>query len=349
MKHWLLILLCLLSGSTIAQPTNILFVGNSYTQMNNLYKVYQNLANSKGKNVFADTLAVGGSSFKGHVLRENTYKKFKARSWDYVILQGFSRELSVDSSIISTETIPYAQQLIDSIKKYNPCVSIYYYMTWGYAQGFKDSITLDSYEMMQERIQKGYLQLSDATGKFPIAPVGMVWKQVRQKYPELNLYAPDESHPSPYGSYLAACTFYSSLYKESPINGEFPVQIEATIAENIQKSAAEYVLTYYPKYNLDTIQLSSEVVGTKIDFSIREEWLGITLYNSSPIADQYFWDFGNGKTSNQRNPKHYYASPGKYFVTLHLRKGCNWYALKKMVSVSNKVKHANRSKTSGKN
>ena len=87
MKHWLLILLCLLSGSTIAQPTNILFVGNSYTQMNNLYKVYQNLANSKGKNVFADTLAVGGSSFKGHVLRENTYKKFKARSWDYVILQ----------------------------------------------------------------------------------------------------------------------------------------------------------------------------------------------------------------------------------------------------------------------
>ena len=84
-------------------------------------------------------------------------------------------------------------------------------MTWGYAQGVKDSITLDSYEMMQERIQKGYLQLSDATGKFPIAPVGMVWKQVRQKYPELNLYAPDESHPSPYGIYLAGCTFYASL------------------------------------------------------------------------------------------------------------------------------------------
>lgn len=74
MKHWFLILLCFLCGSTIAQPTNILFVGNSYTQMNNLYKVYQNLANSKGKNVFADTLAVGGSSLKGHVLRENTYK-----------------------------------------------------------------------------------------------------------------------------------------------------------------------------------------------------------------------------------------------------------------------------------
>ena len=125
------------------------------------------------------------------------------------------------------------------------------------------------------------------------------------------------------------------------------MQIEATIAENIQKSAAEYVLTYYPKYHLDTIQLSSEA-SLKIDFSIREEWLGITLYNSSPVADQYFWDFGNGKTSNQRNPKHYYAAPGNYSVTLHVRKGCNWFALKKTVSVSNKVKHANRSKTSGK-
>ena len=163
----------------------------------------------------------------------------------------------------------------------------------------------------------------------------------------MNLYAPDESHPSPYGSYLAACTFYASLYKESPINGDFPVQIEGAIAENIQKSAAEYVLTYYPKYHLDTIQLASEAI-LKIDFSIREEWLGITLYNSSPVADQYFWDFGNGKTSNQRNPKHYYAAPGNYSVTLHVRKGCNWFALKKTVSVSNKVKHANRSKTSGK-
>ena len=348
MKQLLLILLCFLYSSASTQPANILFVGNSYTQMNNLCKVYQNLANSKGKNIFADILAVGGSSFKGHVLRDNTYNKFKERSWDYVILQGFSRELSEDSSIIVTETIPYAQQLIDSIKKYNPCVNIYFYLTWGYAQGFKDFSSTDSYEMMQERIQKGYLQLSDATGNFPIAPVGMVWKQVRQKYPELNLYAPDESHPSPYGSYLAACAFYASLYKESPINGDFPVQIEGAIAENIQKSAAEYVLTYYPKYNLDTIQISSEE-GTKIDFSIREEWLGITIYNSSPVADQYFWDFGNGKTSNQRNPKHYYAAPGKYSVTLHVRKGCNWYTLKKTVSVSNKVKHANRSNKSVKN
>ena len=52
MKQWLLILLCFLYSSASAQPANILFVGNIYTQINNLCKVYQNLANYKGKNIF---------------------------------------------------------------------------------------------------------------------------------------------------------------------------------------------------------------------------------------------------------------------------------------------------------
>lgn len=341
MKRWIIFLFCSFFGVATAQPTNVLFVGNSYTHMNNLCKIYQNLANSKGKNVFADTLAVSGSSLQGHSLRENTYKKMKARNWDYVFIQGYSRELSRDSATIAAQTIPYAQQLVDSIKKYNPCIQIYYYMTWGYADGFKDSIPDDSYELMQERIQKGYLQLSDATGKFPVAPVGMVWKQVREKYPELNLYAPDNAHPSPYGSYIAACTFYSAVYKESPIEGAYPKKVEDTFAENIQKTAAEYVLTYYPKYNLDTIQIAAGE-DLKLDFILREKWLSVSISNRSPAADNYLWEFGDGKTSTKRNPKHYYSKAGKYNVTLFIKKGCHWYKLKKSIKVSDKIKYANR-------
>jgi sulfate adenylyltransferase small subunit len=105
--------------SSAAQQTNVLFIGNSYTHMNKLCKIFENLANSKGKYVFGDTLAVSGSTLQGHTLRSNTYKKIKARNWDYVFIQGFSRELNMDSATIATQTIPYAQQLIDSIKKYN--------------------------------------------------------------------------------------------------------------------------------------------------------------------------------------------------------------------------------------
>ncbi len=348
MKLWNIFLFCSFFSVANAQPSNVLFIGNSYTHMNYLFKIYQNLASSKGKKVIVDTLAVSGSSLKGHALRENTYKKMKASNWDYVFIQGYSRELAKDSATIVAQTIPYAQQLIDSLKKYNPCINIFYYMTWGYAEGFKDSIPDDSYELMQERIRKGYLQLSEATGKLPVAPVGMVWKHVREKYPELNLYTSDNSHPSPYGSYIAACTFYTAIYKESPVDGAFPKQIDATIAKNIQKATAGYVLSYYRNYNLDR-DIDDDKEFVKSNFNVKEKWLSISISNYYSTAEQYFWEFGDGNTSNKKNPKHYYSKPGIYSIILHTRKGCNWFKMKKTITVSDKIKHASQTKKSQKN
>jgi hypothetical protein len=343
MKTFIHLSLAFWSSVLLAQPSNVLFVGNSYTHMNNLCKMYERLANSKGKNVFADTLAVSGSTLQGHTLRENTYKKMKARSWDYVFLQGYSRELSRDSALIAKNTIPFAKQLIDSIKKYNPCVRIYYYMTWGYADGFKDSIPNDTYPLMQERILKGYLQLSQATGNYPIAPIGMVWKQVRENYPELNLYAPDNSHPNPYGSYLAACTFFTAVYKESPLGGIYPKKIEPPFTEHIQKTTEDYVLKNITTYNLDTIQVP-EFENFPLDFSIREKWLCISVYNRSEKGEQLRWDFGDGTTSTKRHPKHYYSKAGKYTVTLYIKQNCHWHTRSQTVNVSDKVKYANHIK-----
>ncbi|MGB2110891.1 MAG: PKD domain-containing protein [Patescibacteria group bacterium] len=33
-------------------------------------------------------------------------------------------------------------------------------------------------------------------------------------------------------------------------------------------------------------------------------------------ADNYYWDFGDGNTSNEKNPNHSYSQPGIYDVTL---------------------------------
>lgn len=337
----LLIVFILMSMFSYAQPSNVLFVGNSYTHMNNLYRIYANLANSKGKMVFTDTLAVSGSSIREHALRANTYKKIKSKNWDFVFIQGYSRELSYDSARIATETIPYAQLMIDSIKKYNPCAQIYYYMTWGYADGFSDSIPNDNYFLMQERIQRGYIQLSQATGGYPIAPVGMVWQEVRKRYPDINLYEADKAHPTIYGSFLAACTFYAAVYNKTPLDGSYPKKIEPIHALNIQQTAADYVIKNCSFYNLDTLQLPPCANMPKVDFSIKEKWLSITLTNKSSGGSQYFWDFGDGKTSTLKNPKHYYAKSGKYTVTLYVKSNCNWFKTTKFVKVSNKEKEAN--------
>lgn len=337
----LVIIFSFLSTIAFAQPTNVLFIGNSYTHMNNLCKIFQNIANSKGKIVFADTLAVSGSNLKGHTLRENTYKKIQAKSWDYVFIQGYSRELSYDSTRIVTETIPYAKQLVDSIKRHNPCVNIYYYMTWGYADGFKDSVPGDNYHLMQERIEKGYMLLSEETGGLPVAPVGMVWKTIHDTYPEINLYAPDRAHPSIYGSYIAACTFYSAIYKESSEGCAMPKKVDLLYARFIQSVSTDYVLEHYTKYNLDTVQVPKNSKPPKLDFQIKEKWLSITISNKSSGGAKYYWDFGDGACSTKKNPKHYYKKTGKYTVTLYVKSKCDWYKMKKVIRVSSTEMYGN--------
>lgn len=43
---------------------------------------------------------------------------------------------------------------------------------------------------------------------------------------------------------------------------------------------------------------------------------GITFVNESIDAVSYYWDFGDGNSSNDPNPTHVYNNPGTYEVTL---------------------------------
>lgn len=321
---------------TIGQTENVLFIGNSFTYMNEMCKMYQNLANSKGKNVFADTLAVGGSTLKGHVERANTYNKIKARDWDYVFIQAMSKELFFDSLTIEEETVPYAKKLIESIKVNNPCAKIYFYMTWGYQNGISDSTYHVDYLEMSDKIAKGYLQLSQSTGSFPIAPVGMVWKEVRKAYPNLNLYESDLLHPNSIGSFVAATTFYSSIYNQSAHGGATPKLVDPIVADNISSIAWQYVQKNRSRYNLDTIQIKTNDEKPKVDFTMTTKWLCVTLNNQFVNATDVRWDFGDGKSSGKSNLKYYYAKPGKYVITLWVKYDCKWYSVKKSVTVQNK-------------
>ena len=54
-----------------------------------------------------------------------------------------------------------------------------------------------------------------------VAPVGSAWKQMRDSFPSVDLYVPDESHPSASGTYLAACVFYASIFHKNPMQTTF--------------------------------------------------------------------------------------------------------------------------------
>ncbi|HEY8399649.1 MAG TPA: DUF4886 domain-containing protein, partial [Cytophagaceae bacterium] len=285
------------------------------------------------------------STLKAHSERPSTYKKMKARQWDYVFIQGFSREFAEDSATIRTQSIPYAKLLIDSVLKTSPCAQIYFYMTWGYENGYPEQEENNTYAKMQERIYNGYMYISDSLG-YPIAPTGMVWKNIRENHPEIDLYFTDRYHPNILGSYTAACTAFTAIYKESPVGGAAPKKVDSLYRQVIQQAAAKVVLNNLEAYKLNRPKTTPEIKETPIlDFKMEENWLAVQFQNMNNNLGEYFWNFGDGTTSSAKNPKHYYKNPGTYTVTLHLKHNCNHFSLKKKITVSKKVKKANSQKS----
>ncbi len=68
---------------------------------------------------------------------------------------------------------------------------------------------------------------------------------------------------------------------------------------------------------------SEVIVGDRVRFSSLTE----------PYADIYFWDFGDGSTSTNRNPEYIYTRPGAYEVTLFVDNGTCSDELTKSISV----------------
>ena len=49
----------------------------------------------------------------------------------------------------------------------------------------------------------------------PIAPVGTAFRLFQERYPNISLFTSDNKHPSPVGTYLAACIFYRMITKKN--------------------------------------------------------------------------------------------------------------------------------------
>ncbi|MDR0941532.1 MAG: hypothetical protein LBM68_04825, partial [Bacteroidales bacterium] len=172
-----------------------------------------NLAQAQGNNVVTQEYLVAGERFVGHAHSDSVNKLIRQANYDYVVLQGFSRELTHSDDSIAQASLPYIEQLIDSIRHYNPTAIPMFYMTWGYKNGTKQITPFDNFDDMNTIIQQRYENLAQHYGCW-VAPVGVAWAEVVHTHPEINLYTSDNYHPSLAGSYLAACTMYSMLFNK---------------------------------------------------------------------------------------------------------------------------------------
>jgi PKD repeat protein len=323
-----LLFVILVQVSWTQDSISVLFIGNSYLSVNNLPAMVGDLSNSLGDHMLIDSKMNGGYTFQSHSNDAVTYTKIHAKPWDYVVLQGQSQEPSFPYSQVNTQTLPYAMKLADSVYASNSCSQVNYYMTWGREVGDPQWDSINTFNKMNDRLRNAYLRIADSTDA-SVSPVGVAWKYVRDNYPNINLYAGDGSHPSLEGSYLAACTFYSSLFQKSSVGASYTAGLDPQTCTILQQAASSIVLDSIPTWELihhDSLLQATFIAG------INQYEVLFSATTNAP--SNLVWDFGDGSPVGfGLNPSHTYA-PGTYTVTLYASGTCGIDTVQQQVTVN---------------
>jgi hypothetical protein len=314
----LLFLLALLPAALSAQTKNVLFLGNSYTYVNDLPGTIREIAETFGDSLNYNSNCPGGYTLEGHSTNTTSLSLIASQPWDYVVLQEQSQRPSFSPAQVAAEVYPYADSLHRKIKENDSCTTVLFYMTWGRKNGDASNCPfyppVCTYQGMQARLRESYLQMGEWFGE--VAPVGATWKMVRDSNPDIELYNPDESHPSLEGTYLAGCVFYASIWHKSPVGAWIPAGLDSAKAEVLQMRAAHVVLDSLPTWFIDTHAVASAFTAADLGGGV------VSFTNASTHATSYWWDFGDGGTSGASNPSHTYTTSGTYPVTLISYRGC---------------------------
>jgi hypothetical protein len=209
---WLVLLTCylLLVPSIIYGQTNkpqakintVLFVGNSYTYVNQLPFIVSAMAKAKDKNLTCRMSVAGGATLKDHLdgkRKLKTIEIIKTKKYHAVILQDQSLRPIRNPDL----TIRDIGRLCEPIRKSG--ATPYLFLTW----------SRETLLQTQKLLTQTYVKAA-REHEAKIIPVGIAWQNARKQKPGIPLYDDDGSHPSQLGTYLSACVFFTALTGKSP-------------------------------------------------------------------------------------------------------------------------------------
>jgi hypothetical protein len=223
--------------SVFGPVLHVLFIGNSYTEVNDLPSLFTQLADSGGHPVVAGNLTPGGSTLLQHSQDHVTLDRIKSQKWDEVILQDHSFMPALTKER-ERELNPGVRVLAAAIRENGSQLMLY--LTWGRQKGLPEQGFPD-YDSMQAQLTEGYMEIAREQ-KIPVAPVGEAWKAALGHDKNADLWGPDGSHPSLEGSYLAACVFYAAIFGQTPEGLRYYAGLPPGDAWAMQVAATETVL-----------------------------------------------------------------------------------------------------------
>lgn len=172
----------------------ILFIGNSHTFYNDMPYIFKQICQENNIAIDVTMLARGYKGLDYHYREPETRFNILYGNYDYIILQhlqsGFDKDVLYNSAKKIKE--------IASISNKN---KIFLYMTW----------TLKSEREKQTELSNGYFEAGRKLN-VPVIPVGLVWWNFFDRFPEKNLYYKDDKHASVLGSTLTAYTIFYSIF-----------------------------------------------------------------------------------------------------------------------------------------
>ena len=292
---------------------SVLFLGNSYTYVNNLPQITADIATSMNDTLLFDSNTPGGYTLQGHSTNATSLSKIMVGNWNYVVLQEQSQLPSFDIVQVETDVFPYAHTLDSLINEYNNCAQTLFYMTWGRKNGDASNCSswppVCTYNGMDSLLHLRYQMMADSNNA-EVSPVGAVWNYIRQNFPSIDLYQADESHPSAAGSYAAACSFYTSMFRKNPLLISYDYTLSPIDAMHIRTAVKAVLFDSLMNWNIGKYDPLA-------NFSSSASPGNIVAFNNLSInASNYEWDFGDGNSSSITNPVHTYSSSGNYTVTL---------------------------------
>ncbi len=323
----LLILLWIaFSGHLHSQPLGVkaLFLGNSYTYVNNLPALISALAASAGDTLYYDGNTPGGYTLGwqpvAHATDPVSLAKIRQGTWDFIVIQEQSQIPAIEA-LRDSCMLPAAFILRDSARENDACSQILFYLTWGRRFGGTQCFSpnycspgFTDFDQMQDSITRAYKILADSADGW-IAPVGEAWRLTLNNS-SIVLHDQDYSHPNLNGSYLAACVFYSSMFHKPSTGLDFHAGLFPDTAMILQLAADSIVFGYSTYWNLWSGRPEA-LFNTHVS--------GDTLLtqNTSKNSSSWLWDFGDGQTSADFEPVHLYQAAGTYLISLTACDSCH--------------------------
>ncbi len=181
--------------------TKVLFIGNSHTYMNDMPYLFKEIFEKS----CSETCDVTMLAYSGRDLAWHRKEYFSIRfallygNYDYCVIQQAAHPFPPKEEMMENG------EALCALCRTTGTIPVLY-MTW-------------AEKAMPENQQKmidAYEELAEKTGAL-CAKAGVVWQNVRNTHPDIELFFKDGEHASPYGDLLIASVFVKTLRPEAKL------------------------------------------------------------------------------------------------------------------------------------